>query len=370
MFGLELAKLSRQWSVEAEEAEVELRARRRKVYQDSLTAQEALGSLQRRFDAVAALLPSGVIQNESVRALLDGAEHDIRVQQQSTNDLLEQIPTSCRTPKNARLAQKVFGMPELLEHILSFTSIPDLLRVYRVNRVFRDTIEGSTALQRRVGLLPNKSGNLELPAKELVYHDDGMDMRTVCYTGRFASEENAERAANVVPIQINIFEYPPYGKRATPLELRPLGERCRKMLITQPPIKEMRVYMQCCSPNYRTYVDLHTGVPVETIRSDTGITTAQIWNVVEKLQKEHRLCPNALAYDHDSEGFVQLQATIEGTLVLSKDDPVLTARKRRRERSEAEEEEFNTHETRLAPYIVAKRAGECIEFVRLGEVND
>lgn len=338
-------------------------ARGRQDHLDGLSAEDALESLQRRFDSLAALLTPQVSETDSVKSLLQGAKDDIAAQKNSNAILLRRLPTQYRVPRSGQLANKVFAMPELLEHILSFTSVPDLLRLYRVNHVFYNTIEGSTTLQRRLGMQPNPSAHLEQPAEHLVYHPEGMDMTETYYCSpSLPSDQNTQLEPNAVPIKINVCTWGALGRGSTEkLELRPLGERCRKLLITQPPIKEMGVYMQCCTPSYRPYRDRQPDPPIEVLKSETGITVHQIWEAVAKAQKEHRLCPNADVYDHDSEGFVQLRMSIEGYLTLKDDDPALVSRQKRRKEFDAEDDEVRSKEAKFRPYIAAKQAGECAQ---------
>lgn len=332
-------------------------ARGRQDYLDSLAAEEAMKSLERRFEAMGALLTSQATETEGVKALIRGAQQDIAAQKRANSTLTRRISTMYRTPRTSDLADKVFGMPELLEHILTYTSVPDLLRLYRVGKVFYNTIEGSTLLQRRLGLQASPSCHLDLPAEHLVSHVEGMDMNEIFYCGRMF-DDNVEPEPNVMPIKISVCTYSCRHKPGEQIQLRPLGARCKKMLITQPPIKEMRVYMQCCTPTYRPYRDRQTDPPMEILTCETGITTELVWELVARVQKEHRLCPHADSYDHDSEGFVQVRMTIEGSVVLKDDDPALVAKEKRRKESREEDEEFQSREVRFRPYIAAKRAGE------------
>lgn len=349
------------WSSKWEKKFAEENARARQDYQEGLAAGEALESLERRFAALAAIVSSDAAQTEGVKTLLEGVRDDIAKQKLSQSNLMAWLPTHCLTPRTSALADKVFGMPELAEYILTFVSVPDLLRLYRVNKTFYNTIEGSGLLQRRLGLRADPTAHLALPSEHLVYHSEGVDMNEMFYSsGHLSDDAHTIPDQNRMPVKINVCTYSCHSKGGDEIKLRKLGERCQKMLITQPPIKEMGVYMQCCMPRYRPYRDRQTEPPLEVVKCETGITTAQIWEVVQRTQKEHRLCPNADSFDHNSEGFVHLRMTLEGSLTLSDDDPALIAKNKRRKESREEDVEFQSRETRFRPYIRAKQSGEYI----------
>ena len=344
------------WSEKWDKIYAEEGAKGRKAYDDSLTAQKALESLERRFEALTALLTPQAVENENVAAMLQGAKDDIAAQRQVNSALLQRIPVEYRTPRSSHLADQVFATPELLELILTFVSVPDLLRLYRVNKTFYNTIEGSTTLQRRLGLQPNVSCHLDLPAEHLIYHVDGMDMSEMSYYGAVFDNE-AQLEPNKVPIKISVNTYSSYLNSGKKLDLRPIGERCKKMLLVQPPIKEMGIYAHCCTPRYRAYRDRQPEPPLEVVKSETGITLEQVWDAVMRTQKEHRLCPDASAHDHDNDGFVQVRMSLESAMELSEDDPALVAKARGRREGMEEDEEIQARERKFAPYIAAKRSG-------------
>lgn len=316
-------------------------------------------SQQRRIEALTALLTPHAAQVEAVRTLLEDAKEDCAAIKHGVEDAMGRLHIDHRVPPTPHLANKVFGTPGLLENILTFASIPDLLRAYRVNKTFLNLIEGSALLQRRLGLLPDHDCHLRLPAQQLITHSSGVDMDSVFFGGissRLTGESVLE--PNTVPIQINGGAYRLRNKTAELVKIRPLGERCRNMLITQPPIKEMRVYLQCCTPDYLSYRPRQSVLPERTISCESGITAEQIWTVISTLQSEHRLCPDADADDHDDEGYVHPRIRIEGTLALKLDDPMLMECKRRQQECLQEEDEWNAKDARFAPYIAAKRSGE------------
>ncbi|TKA83525.1 hypothetical protein B0A55_00515 [Friedmanniomyces simplex] len=62
------------------------------------------------------------------------------------------------TEKSARLANEVFGIPELCEQIFNqLTSRHDLASVIRVNRATMAVMRGSTSIQKTLGLVYDKS---------------------------------------------------------------------------------------------------------------------------------------------------------------------------------------------------------------------
>jgi hypothetical protein len=64
-------------------------------------------------------------------------------------------------------SETALGVTELLENILQFLPISDLLRAQQVNKYFRDTIAQSTSLQEALFLRPKNVWQMQTPLPEL-----------------------------------------------------------------------------------------------------------------------------------------------------------------------------------------------------------
>ena len=62
-------------------------------------------------------------------------------------------------------AEAVFTTPELLEHIVLFCFTADVFNTNQVNRTFRDTVQSSVKLQRKLGLRPDTECDIYFPLK-------------------------------------------------------------------------------------------------------------------------------------------------------------------------------------------------------------
>ena len=69
-------------------------------------------------------------------------------------DELSPIYWNVRRTQNSSMALKVFGIPELLQCILSNCDIPDVLHAYETCTGVRDIIEASSQLQTHLCLRP------------------------------------------------------------------------------------------------------------------------------------------------------------------------------------------------------------------------
>ena len=175
-------------------------------------------------------------------------------------------------------------------------------------------------------------------------------------------------ARNEMPIKIDAHRYGREEKGPDLIDLRPLGERCKRMLVTQPPVKEMDVYvMHCCNPpRMSPYRDRKADPGVEMLKSETGITVGQIFEVIERMQREHMLCPNGQVAQLNSDGYVKLQMTIEGSVVLKEDDPALIKKNdllAERAGNDRAREDRSTRAAEFAQYAAAKRAGEFLLYI-------
>lgn len=125
------------------EGQRNFRQKNEEAYARYTTAMSASESLQNSTKALAAMISRepGSRADEQFRALLDKCELDLIAGQAAHDTLLDLIPPAYRKPARASVvAAQLFGMPEILEHILTYTSTRDILSAYSVSKTVHDTI--------------------------------------------------------------------------------------------------------------------------------------------------------------------------------------------------------------------------------------
>ena len=132
-------------------------------------------------------------------------------------------------------AYSVYGLPELLEQILSFLCMRDLLRAGQTNKYFRILIRSSKALKQNLWLDPM------LPAKEDSAGQNHAVMPLRC-PGLSVTYCQPPEASSTQPTPETLSEVGTLTVNVTPCELSAfLSNRSdlSQMLITQPPITSM-----------------------------------------------------------------------------------------------------------------------------------
>ena len=318
-----------------------------KAYSRYTTASAAERSLRETIETLTALIPEDVAENANVDSIVTKANKQLSAQRAAGRTLLKFIPPTFRhSQEPSDLAIKVFDMPELLEHILSFLATDELWSAFSVNSTFQQTIEGSVKLMRKLGLLADHKAHFFAPVKrrsDLRYFGSFHFVDATDWVPRPIKNKTPESS---IPITIECRpSYPVYA----------IGERRASSLVTQPPVRKLAVYTKCCT---QSAYGSRSRPPTETLVSKDGITLGQIHDVVTRLQKEHKLCPDASAYQHDEEGFVETTVTFEGFLELDPKDPALTGWKKSLQDQDRLSQKDTARARRITRYIAAKQAGQ------------
>lgn len=239
-------------------------------------------------------------------------------------------------------AERVFSVAELLEMILGYVAIRDIMSFQQVNHAAYDAIENSPKLQRSLSLRADlQSTHLKTPFGEYTHCAKGG-----FYCG-YQSPEAELNAANAHQLPITAG----FSKCATEFSWE-IGNRWRRMFICQPPVHEMKFTTNCCGP----WDDNSVG---NTMRSDTGFTIGDLYDATKSLVLEHRTCVNA-SIDHlDEDGFVRVSPTFSAKVMLNETDPIYQERSRicvRRSRSMSFSP-YRLRRDRLQAYVNYKRNG-------------
>ncbi|KAK5710984.1 hypothetical protein LTR17_018597 [Elasticomyces elasticus] len=247
------------------------------------------------------------------------------------------------TKESAQSAQRVFGIPELCEQILTYlVRGQDLLHASQVNRATAAVARGSSSIQRVLGFATDRSGFWHspfAPNQFLAFECDvilpyshtstgqapGLPMVTACFKKHG-------------PSYGAYYEYDPnndYGSDYdcninydNVLKLPHLGSAFRDVLICSPPIKEMHI-RPCCCPDESYLSPSEIGSvypgdlpppppqPIKLLSNSNGITVGDVFDATVSAREEHRLCPFASPYNLDGAGVAHPRIVFEGTMQLA-----------------------------------------------------
>lgn len=240
------------------------------------------------------------------------------------------------------IARRVFGVAELTEKILSFLDIPDMLHVMQVDKSFLDTIEGSTKLLNQLRVRPDhprfcsvlKTSTQSLRNKYIATSSMTFPHLKVRVSDSYMGSQDASTESFPVYSTSSSCDIGKSVRKAfiqgvvefdgTSSKLR-VGERLRKMLICQPPLREIHGYVECCQlrasrPSTIRPKDDSTFA----VKADTGITTGHLYDAAKEAVERHRLCPHARTALHDENGLVCPAVFFEAGANLELDDPLIT----------------------------------------------
>lgn len=313
------------------------------AFEAQQAAQQAQASLSKRVETLAALIPAGVADQNGVKTLLEGVKRDVATQSNATEKMMQYIPYEARrTRAAAALADKVFGTPELLERILlSVNTFTAFYACYTVSKTFKNTIQGSLKLQRKLGLQRDIRAELSLKARGLITPHSGLrlDMHAVSF--------RETQAGPKMEAELLI------GGRAH--EAKKPGSRLRSVQLTQPPMQNLKAYVLCCSGSHvRRYPPYR---PV-SMHNQSGITIGELYDKLVLLRKAHGDCASAEIGDHDEEGVVHPRVRFNAVLALREDDYAVLHERETEEKMMRSKAAADAFEQKLRPYMQAKEAGK------------
>ena len=270
----------------------------------------------------------------------------LALQQTQLDKLVRSIPPVARKPPNADiLSARIFAIPEVLERILLFLTILDLLRIQQVSHHFFAITQSSPKLRIRMALSPApEQSHLSFTHSYCLFPT--FDYFFAIDAVSHARIYDEELAADEVVIKVE-----PFSSRKMPK----IGKRCREMFICQPPIKLLNVYTRCCRS---VYASQNPHGPAEVLRVESGIRLGDLIDAYEQIYASHRLCPDASVVWHDEAGHAEVGPTFRVKFRAQEGDPALLARKEHDRKDDIEKAQRNTHRTRITPYVAAKQIGE------------
>lgn len=243
-----------------ENREADKRAAGDEAFAKYSAAEAATKALKKRLQGLAGLFPSTMKDNGSVRATIQRSDGDLQALTAVNEAFLVTVePEFRKSPEAQRLAERVFCMPELLEHILDFLPVEELVYTFRVNKRFHNAITGSTKLQRRLALEPDPDAHLYVPTGT-GRSNNAQIVHVLCHADS-ARSQREPLADNELPISVGGLHRKPPPK-------------LRSMMITQPPLKSLKVWTACCLPMGYPHTP-----PVMTLTSERGIKVDEVWEI-------------------------------------------------------------------------------------------
>lgn len=231
---------------------------------------------------------------------------------------------------------RIFQATSLVEYMLSFVGVADLFTLRQVNKPLRNQIDQSEVLQYRTYRSTDLDGHFKTPfeAGSECSKLTGITVDAIfsCNTAMLGIEKPPGHFAAVLEVRFD----PKHSKTAVPNRYYPYGA----MFLSQPPPTEIDVFPDCCSRGTysSTYAAHHQDPlnaamalgrlqPVGKVVSNTGLTVGHIYDAIERIREEHRICPHAIEIlNHDDDGNYWPTISFGCLLKVRADDPVLNPR--------------------------------------------
>lgn len=213
--------------------------------------------------------------------------------------IADAVPIAHRpSARSAVKAQEVFNITEMLERILSYLPTTDKLAAMQVQRIWRDTVEGSVKLKRALGLAPRNDRNYYSPFSKLFYEHTPSDSRRmpagITFDDRFQSLSSyrPSKSSTRHPISGPIHGALPVDIRFTGAIYTDIATRIGAMLICNPPIHSLQVYSKCRACK-RAGKMFFTSKKIIYPDSREGFTVKQLLECDREIRREACTCGKA-----------------------------------------------------------------------------
>ena len=233
---------------------------------------------------------------------------------------------------------RIFDLSKLVEYMLGFVSILDLFTMRQVNKLLRDTIDRSEELQNKMHFVPDRGS--------IFTTHFGRGSKCSLLSGLICEVVStwntallgAEEASGTFQVAMEVRFNASLSRVSVPNR----GYTYRAMHICQPPATEMDVFPDCCSKyNCSSTYSIYDSDPLNAflglgrlhsaskITSATGITIGDLYDAIEKVRAEHKLCPRAYEIsNHDDNGNYWPIISFGCLLNVREDDPIVDPRVR------------------------------------------
>ena len=230
---------------------------------------ERFKSLETALKAVATIATT--VSNDRVKENLSKELHTIQNDIEGVRKYLSfQLPpkyyNECRTA-DSTIAQEALNIPELLEWVLLHADVNTVLNMSQVSREIRDSIHASPPLQVKLGF---KAANTS------VLHTQGLYSTPFSF-GFYGFEVAAYSVWGQQSPDAN------FNFTGVTCKLPRIGAAWKRMLICQPPVTEMRAYLDCTIHTTHRAFDL-------VVTSATGLTVSDLYQAAKRLIEQDIPC--------------------------------------------------------------------------------
>lgn len=135
-----------------------------------------------------------------------------------------------------------------------------------------------------------------------------------------------------------------------------IGSRIRRMFVTQPPVKQLSVTLNCC-PSANGYPAQYNNPPAQDVSNANGLTVGDLYDYTEKLLDQHRNCSAAYSGLLEDDGTVQVGVRFVGKIQLQADDPIFLRWKKSQQTRDEHDQKHRRRSAKLEVFCNAKRNG-------------
>ena len=239
-------------------------------------------------------------------------------------------------PGATRRPHRIWQATSLIERMLSFVGVADLFTLRQVNRTLRNQIDTAEILQYQTCRSTDLDGHFKtaFTAGSQCSKLTGVTVEALfsCNTAMLGIEKPPGHFAAVLEVRFDA----KHSKTPVPNRYYPYGA----MFLSQPPPTEIDVFPDCCSRG--TYSSTYAShqqdplnaamalgrlQPVGKVVSNSGLTVGHLYDAIERIREEHRICPHAVEIsNHDDDGNYWPNISFGCLLKVRADDPVLNPR--------------------------------------------
>lgn len=262
-------------------------------------------------------------------------QHTINKAVTAANDLnrfISHLWKSCPPhfrPSKGPASKAVFQVPELLDRILSNLDARDLLAAQQTNVFFRNVIDGSPSIQKTLGLRPDRQSHFYSPFKSrspLQTDSPYFGAVTGPLHPQIRPHNTSLEPFRGLDFCAEPHRQPPLAHLSNALSVTgrldfmptQVGRRCLRMLICQPPVKQVFVYMCKEGSNLGFDNTSHAG----DIEREKGVTVGDVLGFARMVIEKRGL--KQLGHHGLQTEWLELRFKIQPKY----DDPIMEQRRR------------------------------------------
>ena len=245
------------------------------TFQDLESLRTSNKALQ---DALAAL---DINSQQLLPTIVNAARTSCAQTQTLLDSLWSIIPAGARpSGSSAKKAMEVFRVPELLEQILLDLSPQELLRVQEVGRDWRDAVNGSGKLLRKLGLGPVEAAFYHSPLPSRFSRTNpGQSLPGVVYIPEGKVEAGWHPFVSEYSTDLNPMSNDFHAKVNVSIPTPKLGSRRLAMQICLPPPKTITVVAEYTIPHEYGRSDT-AKLSLLTMANGTALTMGRLFRII------------------------------------------------------------------------------------------